>query len=364
MDFSSFVEGPLLRLVFLVLVIGIIARLAFFVFTIIKTSKDKEFRWAYVPAILGRLFVPFHKGISKKPLYATLRYIFHICLVVVPIWLSGHIVLWAESRFEWDWTPLPDAWADWMTLVLLALAAYFLIRHLILKHIRLASSTTDYVLIALTALPFMTGYFLTHGSLDTVAFFGDNMRLIHVLSGEAMIVMAVILFCRTRLNLKTCTGCAACELSCPTGTLKSQDNGALRIFTYSHYQCICCGACVGTCPEGAADLRHEIGVRRFPQIASREEIRSVELKACERCGALFAPVPQLDKVARTITDDYLGFCPNCKKLNNAELFYHLSPWHRAPRSAIESNLIGRQQNAISNGALECINEHTEKVAPA
>ncbi len=342
MDFSSFVEGPLLRLVFLILVVGIIARLAFFVFAIITSSKDKEFRWGYIPAILGRFFVPFHKGISKRPLYATLRYIFHVCLVVVPIWLSGHIVLWAESRFEWDWTPLPDAWADWMTLVLLALAAYFLIRRLTVKDIRLTSSTSDYVLIILTALPFMTGYFLTHGSLDAIAFLGDNMWLIHVLSGQAMMVMAVFLFCRTRLNVKTCTGCAACELSCPTGTLKSQDNGALRIFTYSHYQCISCGACVSTCPEGAADLRHEIGLRRFSQIVSREEIRSVELKACERCGALFAPVPQLDKVGHTITDDYLRFCPKCKKLNTAEVFYHLSPWHKPLKRAITSNLIGRQ----------------------
>ena len=342
MDFGSFVEGPLLRLIFLIFAVGIIARVAFFVFTIVTSSKDKEFRGRYIPATLGRLFVPFHNAIIKKPFYATLRYMFHICLVVVPIWLSGHIVLWAESRFEWDWTPLPDTWADWMTLVLLALALYFLLRHLAVKDIRSTSSTTDYVLIVITALPFMTGYFLTHGSLDAIAFLGDNMRLIHVLSGEAMIVMAVFLFCRTRLNVNKCTGCAACELSCPTGTLESNDEGTFRVFTYSHYQCICCGACVNACPEDAADLRHEISVGRFFQIVPKQEIRSVELKACEQCGALFAPVPQLDKVGQTIKDDYLRLCPKCKKLNTAEVFYQLSPWHRPLKKIIKSDLIGRQ----------------------
>ncbi len=342
MDFGSFAEGPLLWVVFLTFAIGIIARLAFFSFRIVRSSKDKELRWAYIPASLGRFFVPFHSGVTKRPLYAILRYIFHICLIVVPIWLSGHMVLWAESRFEWDWTPLPDAWADWMTLLILALVAYFLIRRFAVKDLRVTSCTLDYVLIVITALPFMTGYFLTHGTLDSIAIFGDNMRLIHVLSGEAMIVMAVFLFCRTRLNEERCTGCAACELSCPTSTLESQDEGALRIFTYLHYQCICCGACVKACPEDAADLRHEISAGRFFQVVPKQEIRSVELKACERCGALFAPVPQLEKLGQAITDDYLSFCPKCKKINTAEVFYHLSPWQRPLKKPIKSNLIGRQ----------------------
>lgn len=342
MDFGYFAEGQLLWIVFLAFAIGIIVRLAFFSLAIVRSSKSRELRLAYIPASLGRFFVPFHSGVTKRPVYAILRYIFHICLIVVPIWLSGHIVLWAESRFEWDWTPLPDAWADWMTLLVLALVAYFLIRRLAVKDLRFTSSPGDYVLIGITALPFMTGYFLTHGTLDSIAIFGDNMRLIHVLSGEAMIVMAVFLFCRTRLNEKKCTGCAACELSCPTTTLESQDEGTLRIFTYSHYQCICCGACVKACPEDAADLRHEISAGRFFQVAPKQEIRSVELKACEGCGALFAPVPQLEKIAQTITDDYLRFCPKCRKLNTAEVFYHLSPWHKPLRNTTKANLIGRE----------------------
>lgn len=326
MDFSSFTEGPLLWIIFLVFIVGIITRLVFFFFEIIKSSRDKDYRLRYSVATLGRSFLPFHNALRKKPLYASLRYIFHICLIVVPIWFSGHITLWEESRFEWTWRSLPDAWADWMTLLLLGLATYFLIRRIAAKDIRFNSSVPDYVIIILSALPFVTGYFLTHGSLDSIAFLGDNMWTIHILSGEAMIIMAVFLFCRTRLNTQKCTGCAACELNCPTGTLESTDEGNLRIFTYSHYQCICCGECVNTCPENAAELRHEISFARFFQIAPKQEIRAVELKACERCGALFAPEPQLDKVAQTITADYLRFCPKCRKANLRDTLYRLAPW--------------------------------------
>lgn len=325
MDFSSFAEGPLLWIASLVFTIGIIIRVALFFHAIIKSGKGKYPKWGYVLATFGRSVLPFHNAVAKRFIYATLRYIFHICLIVVPIWLSGHIVLWEESRFEWAWRPLPDAWADWMTLLLLGLATYFLIRRIIFKDIRLNSSKSDYFLIVITALPFMTGYLLTHASLDSISFLGNNMRIIHVLSGEVMLLVAAFLFCRTRLDVEKCTGCAACELSCPTETLTSNDEEKLRIFTYSHYQCICCGACVNTCPEEAAELRHEISPGRFFQIVPKQEIRSVELKVCERCNALFAPEPQLNKVSQIIKDDYLCFCPLCRKANLRDTLYKLAP---------------------------------------
>jgi ferredoxin len=332
MDFGSFVEGPLLWIVSLLVITGIIVRLVFFSYAIIKSSKDRYFRWIYILATLGRSLVPFHDAVTKKPLYAILRYIFHACLIVVPVWLSGHIVLWEESRFEWTWAALPDAWADWMTLLFLALATYFLIRRIIVTDIRLTSSKSEYFLIIITALPFVTGYLLTHGGVDSISFLENNMRTIHVLSGEAMVLVAVFLFCRTRLNIEKCTGCAACELDCPTGTLESNDEGKLRLFTYAHYQCICCGSCVSACPEEAAELRHEISLGRFFQIIPKQEIRSVELKACERCGALFAPEPQLDKIGQRFTDDYLRFCPRCKRLNYAQAFHQLSPWTKKAKT--------------------------------
>ena len=325
MDFGSFIEGPLLWIVFLLLIVGVFTRIVFFFIEIIRNSRGKEFRLGYNLATLGRFLVPFHMAVPERSLYAALRYIFHVCIIVVPVWLSGHIVLWTESLFEWEWNALPDAWADWMTILLLSLAAYLFIRRIVLKDIRLTSSILDYVLIILTALPFMTGYSLTHGSLDAVSFLGDNMRNIHVLSGEAMMLMVVVLFCRTRINAIRCTGCAACEINCPTGTLESSDEGNLRTFAYSHYQCICCGSCVSVCPEDAAELRHEISLSKFFQIAPKHEIRSVELKECEGCGAFFAPEPQIAKVSQTIAADYLRFCPTCRKTNLRDIYYRIAP---------------------------------------
>jgi Pyruvate/2-oxoacid:ferredoxin oxidoreductase delta subunit len=218
-----------------------------------------------------------------------------------------------------------------MTILVIILALFFLMRRVILPSARSASNVSDFLLIVITALPFVSGYFLTHGTLDSVAFFEEHIMAIHILSGEVMIVIAVFLFCRTRLNTEKCVACTACEIICPTGTLESEDKENKRIFTYSHYQCICCGACVKTCPEAAAELRHEISPGRLLQVGLKQEIRSVDLTACERCGAFFAPEPQLDKIEKVFAHDYTRFCPRCRKVNIGEIYHQLSPWTKNPR---------------------------------
>jgi formate hydrogenlyase subunit 6/NADH:ubiquinone oxidoreductase subunit I len=52
----------------------------------------------------------------------------------------------------------------------------------------------------------------------------------------------------------------------------------IRIFSYQHYQCVCCGACVNACPEEAAALRHEISHKKFFRILSRQEIKAISRK--------------------------------------------------------------------------------------
>ena len=337
MDLFSIVEGPLLWVISFVFLASLILRFSFFLHSIISHNSRTENRGqASIFITLARFFLPLHKAFIKKPFYTTLRYIFHGCLFIVPIWLSGHIVLWSESRFEWDWMALPDAWADWMTLILLALAAYFLVRRLVLKDLRRRSSSQDILLILITALPFLTGYFLMHGTLESIAFLGDNIGVIHMISGELMILMALFLFYRSRLDTQTCTGCAACVQNCPTETLGADDKGKLRIFSYAHFQCICCGSCVSVCPEGAAELRHEINAKRFLQVLAKREIRSVELEACDRCGAYFAPESQMGKIGLIFDSDCIKCCPNCRKAKMGERLQQMSPWHRRPKESDET----------------------------
>jgi nitrate reductase gamma subunit len=191
MDFSLFAEGPLLWIAFLIFIIGTLVRMAQFLF--VARTKDKPFykyfSLKYILATLARWLLPLNADVKKNPVFIICVYLFHICLIVVPIWLAGHVSLWEESRFGWSWSSLPDKWADWMTLLLLAIAIYFILRRALSPDLRIITTFSDYLLLAVTALPFVTGYFLTHGTLDSIKFLGDNMRLLHVLSAELMLIL-------------------------------------------------------------------------------------------------------------------------------------------------------------------------------
>jgi len=321
MHFAHLVEGPLLWVALCTFFAALFLRTALFVLSIFLSRRSCNNSTRRTAAEFGRILLPYHKLVARRPIYTLSLYLFHLSVFVVPIWLYGHVILWEESIFELSWPSLPDHWADRLTLLVLGLAAFFLVRRIFSRSVRIKSSALDYLLIILVALPFSTGYFLTHGTLESISLLDNYMMTIHVLSGEIMLVAAAFLFCRIRLGRDDCIGCAACSLTCPTGTLEANDAGRVRSFTYSHYRCVCCGACVRICPEGAAELKHEIGVRNIFQLFSRDAIRRVELSVCEKCHEPYLPSPQLDKAAKLLADDSIYSCPTCKATTAADRLY-------------------------------------------
>ena len=169
-------------------------------------------------------------------------------------------------------------------------------------------------------------------------FFEFNASLAVILASTIMFVRVIVIVAIVNpglagaplLDARRCTGCASCVQSCPTETLEADDKGGFRVFRYAHFQCICCGSCVNVCPEDAAELRHELSIKRLVQVFSKREIRTVELEVCRSCGAFFAPEPQIKKIALTLSHDYIHSCPNCRKTGMGDLFRRLSPRLKSP----------------------------------
>ncbi len=190
MTFLEFVEGPLLWIAFLTFIIGTILKLV--LFFAVSAKKDKivyrYFSVKWIAFTFFRWLLPINRDVLKNPVYTICGYILHFCVLFVPIFYSAHVLLWEEGAFEWTWWIMPDAWADWMTLIVIAILVFFILRRMISPDVRILTTATDYIALAVALLPFLTGYCASHGTLgDAVG--AETIHLIHVMSGELLLIL-------------------------------------------------------------------------------------------------------------------------------------------------------------------------------
>jgi nitrate reductase gamma subunit len=177
--------GPLVWLAFIVFIGGSLFRLTRL---LLLVHRKEKFIYSYMSlkfslrSILHWL-TPFGTANWRlHPWLTIVTFSFHICLVLTPIFLLAHIVLWDEA-WNISWWALPDGLAIVMTLVVIGGSLFFFVRRRVTPEVAYVTAASDYVILLLTAAPFVTGLIAYFQWFD-VRFF----TLLHVLAGEAMLV--------------------------------------------------------------------------------------------------------------------------------------------------------------------------------
>ena len=190
-DIYNFVRGPLAWVAFIIFFGGSLYRL---ISMVMLAKKKDTFVFEYTSLRYGlrsilHWITPFGSvNWRKNPIFTIMTFAFHICLIGAPIFLLAHVILWDES-FNITWWYLPDGVADIMTLIVVVGCGYFLYRRLILPEVKFVTSASDYIILAIVAIPFITGFLAYH------QWFGYKFWLIlHMFSGEIM--LATIPFTR------------------------------------------------------------------------------------------------------------------------------------------------------------------------
>ena len=154
-DFS---RGPLVWIAFIVFFGGSIYRI---VSTIAAARKDKivlpYIRWKYVLRSLMHWTVPFAAtNMRIRPGFTVLSFLFHICLLLIPIFTAGHVLLVRES-WAIGWWTLPDTLSKLMAFIVVLGGLVFVLRRIANPTVRFVTSAGDFVLVALVLAPFVTG---------------------------------------------------------------------------------------------------------------------------------------------------------------------------------------------------------------
>ena len=184
--FIDFIMGPMVWISLLIFFTGLIFKLTL----VIKQVNDKEkFLYTYLSAkysfrsILAWLTPFLPASTRKSPVFYTISYVFHILLFMVPIFLLSHVTLLEESM-NWTWITFSDRVADILTLAVIFALIFFMVRRIVIPEVKFLTRVSDFILILIVALPFVTGFFAYH------QFFAYKwMVIIHVLSGELMLIL-------------------------------------------------------------------------------------------------------------------------------------------------------------------------------
>lgn len=187
----NLVSGPLVWLAFILFIGGSIFKLGQF-YSLAKRKEAFIFSYLslkYSLRSLGHWLTPFAAANMRlHPFMTVVSFLFHTCLLLVPIFALSHIVLWEEA-WGLTWWALPEGLTDGMTLVVIAGCLFFLLRRLTQPEARYVTSAADYALLLMVAAPFISGFYCYH------QWPGYQVALIiHMLSGE--ILLAAIPFTR------------------------------------------------------------------------------------------------------------------------------------------------------------------------
>jgi nitrate reductase gamma subunit len=184
-------RGPLVWISALIFVCGIAVR-ALQLFSLTR-RKDRLFCPARPastapPAATGEekkinLIVSFQNTLlGKSPVMAIVSVVFHGILFIAPLLALGHSLLIYES-WGISFPSLPDRLIDVLTIILLACAFFFLMRRMVIPRVQSISTAYDYLVLFLTAAPFLTGFFAYHQWFDY-----KTVITLHMLAGEAMLI--------------------------------------------------------------------------------------------------------------------------------------------------------------------------------
>jgi nitrate reductase gamma subunit len=149
-------------------------------------KKDKIYPYMSVKYGLRSLLhwvVPFaSKNMRMRYETTIITFAFHLCLVLIPIFLTAHVMMFS---FAWGakWGTLTERTADWLTVLVILAAVFFLVRRWMLPEVRFVTFASDYLLLAIAAAPFITGFMAYRQWFDY-----ETMVVIHMISGAVMLM--------------------------------------------------------------------------------------------------------------------------------------------------------------------------------
>ena len=178
--------GPALWMTFVIFLGGLTARIL--KLYLLSRKKDRmiynhaSLRWG-VKSILYWMIPWGSASMRLQPVFTFVVFVFHVTLLIIPLFLEAHNILWDEAFGISLWS-MPDIVVDAMTVVLMASIVFLIIRRIVRLEVRILTGAWDYTLLGLPTLPFITGFLAYHqlGPYEAV-------MVLHIFFSEILLIL-------------------------------------------------------------------------------------------------------------------------------------------------------------------------------
>jgi nitrate reductase gamma subunit len=187
----EFARGPVFVFAFSFMVLGLIRHVVLTIWEIVRAMRragDKTFPYRQICIATAKWLLPVDK-LKNELLFSLTSILFHVAILIVPIFLAGHIALWARGIGA-SWPAIPNSLADVLTIVAVITAVALVIQRVSARATRTLSRFQDYALPLVIAVPFATGFLIMHPSITPFSF--QATMLVHVMSANVVFVLIPI----------------------------------------------------------------------------------------------------------------------------------------------------------------------------
>lgn len=184
----SWARGPLFFAALAFMVAGLLRQVGLVAFELARIRRlagDKEIPTRKLIATTASWLFPTRRLRKRWP-YSLTTAAFHVAVILVPLFLAGHVALW-KGATGLAWPALPNSVATTLTLLVVIAAFAVIVQRAAIRPARALSRFQDYALPVMIALTFFTGFMTMHPAWNPIAF--EPVFLIHVLSGDLLLLL-------------------------------------------------------------------------------------------------------------------------------------------------------------------------------
>jgi nitrate reductase gamma subunit len=181
-------RGPVFRAALAFAIVGLARHAVITVWEMRRMARragDKRIPYRQVLAVTAKWLVPVGR-LRQRPFLSFTSLTFHIAILIVPLFLAGHIAL-VKSGTGFSWWAINQDLADVLTIIAVSTAVLLVLQRAGAGDTRALSRFQDYVLPVLIAIPFASGFLVVHPSWNPFAY--PLTMLVHVLSADLLLVL-------------------------------------------------------------------------------------------------------------------------------------------------------------------------------